>query len=159
MRGPISHQRRPITGTVAALVVLVTSAGCTSDGGSVVVDGEAYVSAMEEICTGTGERLDALPEPPEQIRPTDWATEVAGILRSEATDADGLVVTGELRAAHRDYVSTVGDLADAYDTLATALTDDAESIGPVRDEITSLSLGRDDVADQLGLAACRRQDA
>ena len=157
MHRPTPRRTRRPTRAAIVLVSLVTTVGCTSAGGTGTVDGAEYVTAMEEICTTTSRRLEALPEPPEQIRPTDWAAEVAASLRAEATAADALVVTGDVRADHRTYVSTVGDLADAYDTLAVSLADDPGSIGPVRDEITSLSLGRDDVAELLELPSCRRR--
>ena len=81
---------------------------------------------------------------------------MARAYRAEATAASNLVVDASVREAHRSYTVTTEDLVDRYDDLSAALSTAADDIGDITTAITELSLGRDDVAADLGLEACVR---
>lgn len=142
----------------AALTVAVAGAvtACGSDETTEALVGDAYVAGMSEICTATNARLDALPEPPEQISASNWAAEVARAFRAEAAAAGALVVDATVRSDHGTYTTTTDDLAAAYDDLAVAVGAGTDDIMSVTTEITELSLGRDDVAVRLDLDTCVR---
>lgn len=157
-----SHRRsagspgRLLATVVGVSLVSVGLGACTSDGGDTALVGDSYMSEMTTICVSTDDRLAALPAPPEQISPTDWAAEVARAFRAESTAASNLTVDGDIRELHRSFTTTTADLADTYDDLSATLTTDPDGIGEINVEITELSLGRDDVATELGLDACVR---
>lgn len=136
-------------------------AACGSDDGPAALAGDEYVAAMVAICATTDQRLAELPEPPEQISASDWATEVALALRAEQASAEALVVDAEVRSDHGIYTTTTGDIADLYDELGRALAqgDAGSAVTDVSTGITELSLGRDDVARGLGLDECARSSS
>lgn len=148
----------PPFAVLAATAIAIVSGGCASAGGGGTLTPADYDATMTEICVATDARLDALPTPPEQIGASDWAGEVSRAFRAEASSASALTVDAEVRELHRSFVTTTQDLADQWSQLATALATDPDDIGSTDVEITALSLGRDDVATDLGLEACVRSE-
>ena len=143
--------------SVVLSAAILSAAGCASDGaGASPLSGERYIAAMGEICVDTDARLAALPEPPEAISAADWAAEVALALAAEAERAEELVVDQSIGSNHRTFVTTTNDIAASYRILSTTVVDDPEGVGVLTTEITEFSLGRDDVAAELGLTECVR---
>ena len=170
----MSHEvRRKVILVVVALVVIALvlgSTGCSSttgDGGD--DDGTAltpalYTQAMSDICTTTTERLATLPVPPDEISRADWAGEVSRALRDEAAAFDRIEVGDERRTDHASIVANTEDQAEQWMALSVALapgaatdTGDA-SIADLTTEITELTLGRNDLADEMGLVGCRARE-
>ena len=129
------------------------AAACTAeDPEPTVAD---YVSAMHDICRSTDARLDAVGTPPDDINPGDWAREVGLAFRAESEAAGALIVASSVGEQHRRLVRTTTDLAQAFADLAGAIDTDGE-IATLNTEITELSLGRDDLAVEIGLPDCAR---
>lgn len=140
-----------------AVVATVGTVACQSSGDdTAALTGDAYVTATEAICADTNERLDALPSPPDGISATDWADEVALAFGAESERTRDLLVDGEFRSTHLDFVTTTTELADRYRALSATITDDPDGIGAISTEITELTLGRNDLALELGLDGCVR---
>lgn len=151
-RRPIGHRMRTLLASAASVLAV----SCASSDGPAPLADDDYVVAMSDICTSTDERLDGLPAPPEQIRPADWATEVARVYRAESAAAEALVVDGSIRETHRAFVTTTDGIADAFTSLSEVLSSDPDAMTEASEEVTRLSLGRDDLAGELGLDSCRR---
>lgn len=138
----------------------IAASACTSSGsGSTALIGSAYVTATDLICADTNSRLDALPSPPDGISATDWADEVALAFSAESQRTGDLLVDSSIRGTHLDFVTTTSELADRYSTLSATITNDPDSIGAISTEVTELTLGRNDLAAELGLDDCVRIDA
>lgn len=141
---------------LAAVVVAMTvAAGCeTTDAEPTAAD---FRTEAEGRCAETSTRLDQLPTPPDQIAQDVWAGEVARALRDEAAELDFLAAPAELQADRRALVLNTEQQAEAWNALAEALAlDDAERISTLTTEIAELTLGRDELATEMGLDACRR---
>lgn len=135
-----------------AVLGAVAAACATEEPEPTVAD---YVSAMHDICRSTDARLDALGTPPDDINPGDWAREVGLALRAEFESAGALIVVSSVGEQHRRLIRTTTDLSQAYSDLGDAIDTGAE-ISVLNTEITQLSLGRDDLAVELGLPECAR---
>ncbi len=163
----MSHEtrRRVILICVALIVVALVlgSVGCSSTSGSDDADADAltptlYTQAMSDICTATTERLDALPTPPGEISRADWAGEVARALRDEAAAFDEINVGDDLRTDHASFIENTEEQSAAWSALGEALGADevdGDEIGELTTELTELTLGRNDLADEMTLAGCR----
>lgn len=165
----MSHdtRRRVILFCVALIVVALVlgSVGCSSTSGN----GDAadrlspalYVQAMGDICDATTERLEALPTPPTEISQADWAGEVARALRDEAAAFDEIDVGDDRRTDHASFVENTEGQAAGWmalgETLAGAEPDGA-AISELTTEISELTLGRNDLADEMGLAGCQARE-
>ncbi len=146
---------------VAALVVGATACGSDDGVSDDALDATAARSELARICTETADGVVALPTDPAQLSQTDYSTEVARLLENEAAAVDRLIVLDAgLRTDLRTFVTNTRDQADGWRRLADAV--DSNTLGDLPDvtelttEITELSLGRDDLADEMGVAACRR---
>ena len=71
------------------------------------------------ICGDTTSTLDALPQPPEQITVTDFATSAASALDNESERSRSLQVPDELAADHRAFVRNTDEQAEAWREIAT----------------------------------------
>jgi hypothetical protein len=143
-------------GAIAGGAALVVAAAC--EGGlPEPVTPESYRAALTEVCVAAAAELDGLPDPPEQISVPDFATQAAEVLTREATRADRLDLPRDdtLRADHRAFVRATEDQADAWREVATAAGSGGD-VGPAADRIRQLVLGRNDLADTMQVAACRR---
>lgn len=147
---------------VALLIVamVLASTGCTTtsgDGGDGSSADQDAAGLMNDICEATAAELDALPDPPEQISRVDWAAEVARVLDNEANRLDALSVEVGLREAHGSLVRTAREQATQFALLGDTLREpspDSAGIESVSNEIRSLSLGREDLAAELGVPNC-----
>ncbi len=143
---------------IAGLAVATTA--CQSSGPeNTPLLGADYVAAADAICADTNARLDALPSPPDGISATDWATEIALAFGAESERSGDLLVDSSIRGTHLDFVTTTTELADRYRALSVTIVDDPDGIADVSTEITELSLGRNDLAAELGLADCERSES
>ena len=149
------HGRRP--GLLLAIAVCGFGAfvGCSEPAEPVTA--EAYLDALEAICVGTTAELPALPAPPEQISVTDFATRAAELLDGEADRVDRLDVPddGALRADPRAFARNTEEPADAWRTIADGGGGSADLVASA-DLVRQLVLGRNDLAEEIGAPACRR---
>ncbi|MFK8023820.1 MAG: hypothetical protein AB8G26_07640 [Ilumatobacter sp.] len=144
---------------VVAMVLSVTacSALTEADDGTAVLSADEYPTVMAGICSATSTELDALPEPPTQISRVDWVGEVARILENEAGRFAELRVTDDVRETHGSLERTAREQAMQLTLLGDALGaagQDNGVIETVSDEIRSLSIGRDELATELGVPGC-----
>lgn len=159
--------RKKVVFAIVALVVVamvLASTGCTTsdDSGNSTPTNDTYPAAMDEICAATASELDAVPDPPEQISRVDWAAEVSRLLDNEANRFDALRVDVDQREQHGSLVRTAREQAAQFALLGDVLDDDAldddapDSVGieAISDEIRSLSLGREELASELGVPTC-----
>jgi len=165
----MSHdtRRRVILFCVALIVVALVlgSVGCSSTSGNGddpdALTPALYVQAMGDICDATTERLDALPTPPEEISRADWAGEVSRALRDEAAAFDEIDVGDDRRTDHASFVENTEGQAAGWMALGDALADaepDNVTISALTTDLTELTLGRNDLADEMGLAGCQARE-
>ena len=136
-------------------VVLLVLAGCSDDDGPVVTE-EAYLEQLQEICRETTATLDALPQPPEQISIADFAAEAARALTDEAEGMRLLDPPDELDDDQRALVANTDDQAAAWTALGTTPADDAAALEAASTRIAELTLGRNDLAAEIGATDCVR---
>lgn len=150
------HRRRP--GIILALAVggAAALAGCSETDEPVTA--ATYLGSLETICTDTTAELRALPAPPEQISVTDFATRAAELLDREAARVDRLDVPDDdtLRSDHRAFVRNTEEQADAWRSIAGAGGESADLVTSA-DLVRQLVLGRNDLAEEMGAPACRRE--
>ena len=148
---------RRVTGILFALGTAgLAVAGCS---GTTIESGDSsadlpYAEAMATVCTRTEAGLADLPEPPDAITVADFSAEVARILGEEADAARRVEAPDELAADHRAFVANTDEQAAGWRRLAEA------GDGPIGDEMTriaELTLGRDDLATEMGIPDCRRE--
>lgn len=165
----MSHdtRRRVILIFVVLIIVALVlgSVGCSSTSGN-SDDADAltpalYVQAMGDICDATTERLDALPTPPDEISRADWAGEVSRALRDEAAAFEEIDVGEDRRTDHASFIENTEGQAAGWNALGEALggaEPDSGTIGDLTTDLTELTLGRNDLADEMGLAGCRARE-
>ena len=155
---PRARRRRR---AVAALVLALAASGCTTTTGGAPGEGEGgppadYATTMGEICATARARVASLPDPPDGISRRDWANEVGLALRAEGTSLRQVPVDDARREDHRALTAGTLELADRWTALADELEGgEPEAIGELTDDIGQLTLGRDELADALGLPGCR----
>ena len=160
-------------GTRAAAILITLAAvlvagGCSTDddaGGPPPLTPALYTQSMSDICATTTGRLDALPTPPDEISRADWAGEVSHALRDEAAAFDAIDVGSSLRDDHGSLVANTEDQASQWSALGEALATDAETgtaddatISDLVTAIGELTLGRNELAAQMGLSGCQARD-
>ncbi len=116
-----------------------------------------YRAELQTICRDTTATLDALPQPPEQISVADFSTSAASALGNEAERARRLDVPDELDADHRSFVLNTDEQASTWNSIATA-GDDAARLDELTVRLGELIRGRNDLADEMAVADCRRGD-
>ena len=143
----------------SALLVALTAAialtACTSDGDE-TLSNDQYLSALGDVCTETRQLLDALPEPPQQISTANFAAEAASALVNEAARVRQIVAPEEIAADHRAFIANTEAQADAWRKLGSLPETDADALEEVVTSIGQLTLGRDDLAAEMGASACVR---
>jgi hypothetical protein len=147
--------QRPIGISCGLLAIGIALAGC---GDTTIESGDSasqlpYPEAMAEICARTEALLADLPEPSEEISVADFATEVAGILADEADATRDLDAPDELDDDHRAFVANTDEQAAGWTVVAQS---DDDEIGDEMTRIAELTLGRDDLATEMGIPECRR---
>ncbi len=157
------NARRPVALATLALASVALVA-CDDDptdpaggGGSDAATAD-YAADLAAACTAADEALDALPSPPEEISPDDFAGEVALVLEAEAEAARRLRPPDELADDHRAFVRNTDDQARAWRTVAETVGTDPDAMNALSTRILELSLGRDDLSTEMGVDACRRDD-
>lgn len=165
----MSHEtRRKVIFLVVAVIVVALvlgSVGCSSTSGrgddADALSPALYSETMGDICRSTTERLDALPTPPEEISRSDWAGEVSRALRDEAAAFDEINAGNERRTDHASFVENTESQAAQWLALSEELATpepNSTTIGELTNEITELTLGRNDLADEMGLAGCQARE-
>jgi len=161
--------RRKVIFLVVAVIIIALvlgSVGCSSTSGSGDDDGDAlspalYSQAMTDICTATTERLETLPSPPDEISREDWSGEVSRALRDEAAAFDEINVGNERRTDHASFVENTENQAAQWLALSEALASaepDSSTIAELTTEITELTLGRNDLAEEMKLTGCQARE-
>ena len=140
--------------TVIAFCVMLVAA-CGSEAAPVTV--ADYLADLQSICVDTTATLDALPQPPEQISVTDFATSAAGALDNEAERARGLSVPDEIADDHRAFVRNTDEQVVAWRAIAT-VGDDNARLDELTVRIGELIRGLNDLVDEMGATNCRRGD-
>ena len=164
MARPLSSgARRPITLATVALASVVLAACIDDSGGDLSgaasdAAAESYAADLEAACTAADAALDALPNPPEEIAPDDFAGEVARVLEEEAEAARRLRPPDDLADDHRAFVRNTDDQVRAWRTVAETVGTDPDAMSELSTQILELSLGRDDLSTEMGVDACRRDD-
>jgi hypothetical protein len=140
------------------LGLVVALAACSSDP-TPAPTAEAYLAGLESVCAATTTALDALPDPPDGISVTDFATQASSLLRSEAESIRALTSTDELDDDHRALIQNDEEQAAAWSDLADAAGGpdiNAESLDQLTTTIAQLNLGRDDLVTEMGAPSCVR---
>ena len=142
--------------TLLVIATLATSLGaCTSTSTNEPTD-QDYVGALTSICTDTTEQLDSLPEPPEQISIANFASEASNALAGEAERVRRLEPPDELADDHRAFIRNTDEQAAAWNELGSLPSTDAETLEPLVTTIGQLTLGRNDLAVEMGAPECQR---
>ena len=144
--------RRTLT---PAAVVLVVAAACTATGSAEVTESD-YIEMMDAACIVTSIELDALPTPPGEISTPDFATLAATAIENEAERARTVEPPDDLAADHRAFVANTDDQASRWREIAQLPLDEEDGLNRLSGEIAQLTLGRDDLATEMGIVACRR---
>jgi hypothetical protein len=154
---------------VVVLIVIafvLATAACTSttdESGAAVTDGERlspslYPAAMGDICAESNIQLAELPAPTDETTRANWVDDVAGILLAESAAFAEISVDGELGADHRAFVANTQEQAEQWAAVATALrTDSPDDLAAASEEIAALTLGRNDLATEMGLSGCEER--
>ena len=141
-----------------AVVGGATATGCVSDPIADEVTVAGYAARMTEICADTRRVLAQLGTPPTEISTVDFANEVARLLATEADAARAATAPPDLDDDHRAFVQNTDQQVTAWRALAdiaATASDDSAALGEARTRIGELTLGRDDLAAEMGLEACR----
>ena len=115
-----------------------------------------YLIELEAICVETAAQLDAVPDPPEAITVTEFATQASSILTGEAERIRSLDAPDDLEADHRALIGNDEDQAAGWTDLAAAASGDAAAFSEITTAITSLNLGRNDLVTEMGAPGCVR---
>ncbi len=137
---------------------VVTLAACSSDG-EPAPTAATYLAELETVCAATAAALDTLPDPPDGISVTDFATQASALLRAEAESVRALAPPDELDDDHRALIRNDEEQAAAWSDIAVVAGGpdvDAESLDALTTTITQLNLGRDDLVAEMGAPACVR---
>jgi hypothetical protein len=140
---------------LAAFVLTLAAAACTATE-STDVTGSDYVEMMDAACVVTNTELAALPTPPSEIAMPDFATLAATAIQNEAERARTIEPPDDLAADHRAFVANTDDQASRWHEIAEISDDDEVELNRLSGEIAQLTLGRDDLAMEMGIVACRR---
>lgn len=153
----------PVVAIVAAVGSLL-AAGCASDdtasGDALTV--EQATERVTATCVAANQRLSQLPQPSDVPGQAVWAGDVANVLDDQAADVHALVLLDEeQRVDVRAFADNTAAQATAWRSLSEILASGVDltaepRVGELTTEIAELSLGRDDLSDELGVAECRR---
>lgn len=136
--------------TTAFLLAALALAACGSEPAEVT---EAdYLADLDAVCIETTAALDALPDPPEQISVTDFASEAARILDSEAEQVRRLDPPASLADDHRAFIRNTDEQSTAWLAVAAG----GDDLVTATTQVGQLVLGRNDLADEMGAPGCRR---
>jgi hypothetical protein len=143
--------RRTITPAAVMLIVVA----CTSTESAEVTESD-YIEMMDAACVVTSSELAALPTPPGEISTPDFATLAATAIENEAERARTIEPPEDLAADHRAFVANTDEQASRWREIGQLPADQEEGLNRLSGEIAQLTLGRDDLATEMGIVACRR---
>ena len=146
---------RWLTLTLALGLAVVGLAACTDETTPEPTAAD-YTSQLEAICVATAAQLDSLPDPPDGITVTEFATQASAILTGESEQVRELAVPDDLDDDHRALIGNDEDQAAAWTQLAAAPAADATTLSELTTAIASLNLGRNDLVTEMGAPACAR---
>ena len=144
--------RPGVRATALAVVLAAAAVACAEEPPADMSAGE-YRTAVDAICTATTARLDALAPPADEQGVAAFATAVSGALGEEADLTRDLAVPDDLAADHRSFVRNTDEQSAGWSDLAATPTGDA-AFGDLDRSIGELTLGRNDLAAEMGLDAC-----
>jgi hypothetical protein len=150
-------RRSSTTALIAAVAIGVSGFAACSGADDPEPTVDEYVVELEAICVDTTAQLDALPDPPDGITITEFATQASSILTSEAERVRALDVPGDLDDDHRALIGNDEDQAAAWTDLTEAVAGDGTELTEITTLIASLNLGRNDLVTAMGAPACVRQ--
>jgi hypothetical protein len=141
----------------AAMIVVLGAAGlsCSSDSDPEPTTAE-YTTALEALCTDTAAQLDELPDPPDGITVSEFATRAGAILLDEANRVRELSAPAELDGDHRALIRNGEQQAAAWDDLTAAVAAADPDLATITTQIAQLNLGRNDLVTDMGAAGCVR---
>ncbi len=145
---------RVLPSAIAALALAAAGAACAEETTREVTPAE-YRASLAAICATTDTRLAEVDGPPETTDVADFATTVGSALGDEADRARELTVPDELDDDHRAFVRNTDEQSGAWRDLAVTPPDDAAFADLAR-RIGELTLGRNDLAAEMGVDACIR---
>ncbi|MGB0113926.1 MAG: hypothetical protein WBP59_11945 [Ilumatobacteraceae bacterium] len=149
---PRERRSAAVLTTVAVLAGVVLGA-CGSE--APVVTEADHLADLQAICRETTTRLDALPEPPEQISVTDFATSAADLLESEAEQARRLDPPDSLADDHRAFIRNTDEQAVAWRTIADG-GEASTDLVDLTTQVGQLVFGRDDLVVEMDAPDCVR---
>ena len=133
----------------------IGTVGCTETTG-VEPPPVDYLEELQSICADTAAQLDALPDPPDGITVTEFATQAGSILTAEAERFRGLDAPDDLDDDHRALIANDESQADGWTELAGAAVEEADAMSEITTTIASLNLGRNDLVTEMGAPGCVR---
>jgi hypothetical protein len=141
---------------VPALALLVAGCGSAGSGApSASADAEQYAQMMDEACNITEAAFAALPEPTEATMP-DFATQAAALIADEAERLRAIEPTDERADDHRAFVANTDRQAARWEEVAATSPTDSAELDRLLEAIGQLTLGRDELALEMGVEGCRR---
>lgn len=146
--------RSPTWPALAILAALV-GAACSAPEPSEPSEDE-YVAAMEAVCTATAAELDALAQPADGADRVGFALAAASAIGDEAERAREVEPPGATEADHRAFIANTDEQAAGWREIAEVPDDDADALNVASGQIARLTLGRNELAEEMGLDACRR---
>jgi hypothetical protein len=144
-----------VVGIGVAGITLVGVTAC-SDTSATEPAADEYLGQLEAVCAHSTTQLEALPDPPDGITITEFATQASSILRGEAEQVRDLDPPDELDADHRALIANDEDQAAAWNELADTLASDNGDLTEITTLIASLNLGRNDLVATMGAPTCVR---
>ena len=133
---------------------IVMTAGCASEAAP-AVDASAYRAELAAICVASNAERLAIADPLDQAGVANFARSVADVLTRQAEAARALRSPDDLDDDHRAFVQNTADQAAAWTSLAITPSSDTEQFGALQTTILELTLGRDDLATEMDILACR----
>ncbi len=155
-RRPASERNRALWRSVAALGLTAVAIGACADASDPAPTAAEYLGQLEAVCAETASQLAALPDPPDGITVTDFATQASSILTGEAERLRGLDAPADLDDDHRALIANDEDQAAGWTDVAAAATGDSATLAEITTTIQSLNLGRNDLVTELGAPGCVR---
>jgi hypothetical protein len=148
--------RSPLITLVSVVVpaVVMATAAC-SPAESTALTPDEYVEQMGAACRATAEAFDALP-PPIDDDVAEFATLAADTIQAEAEAARAIDPPDDLDADHRAFIANTDDQASRWREIGELAATDAAALDRSIEEISQLTLGRDELVTEMGIDDCRR---
>ena len=139
----------------ATITLTLMAAACGTTASTALTESE-YVELMGATCLITVAELDALPTPPGEITVAEFATRAAAAIGNEAERARTFDAPEDLAADHRAFIANTDQQASRWVEIAGITGGDSAELNRLSEEIAQLTLGRDDLVDEMGIVDCRR---